>query len=239
MAKVIKTKENPLRGKVKNYDTMILLILVIMGIGLLAQLNFFIVLLMGVPFLNILMGKRKALRSGLRGEDDTQNLLASLPEDYYVLGDLQLQVGSERSQVDHVVVGPTGVFVIESKNHNGYIEGNENDHDVIQHKTGRKGGQYKKKMYNPVKQVGTHVYRVSEVFRREQIPVWVRGLVFFSNPAAKINIRTEKIPVFSMEDQGSSLLHFLRAKKQEKLLNDSEIQYIVQSILKYNQLSEA
>ena len=48
---------------------------------------------------------------GARGEEKVAGILASLPDSYHVFNDFV--VG--RSHVDHVVVGPGGVFAIETK----------------------------------------------------------------------------------------------------------------------------
>ena len=67
---------------------------------------------------------RKGLRRvasffvGARGEERVANLLAALPSNYHVFHDFI----ASGNPVDHVVVGPTGVFAIETKNWRGRIE---------------------------------------------------------------------------------------------------------------------
>lgn len=57
-----------------------------------------------------------ALRSGIRGEMRVAGFLAELePDGYRVLHDVELG----RGNADHVVVGPAGVFVIETKDWGG------------------------------------------------------------------------------------------------------------------------
>jgi hypothetical protein len=57
-----------------------------------------------------------SLRNGIRGEERVASVLAELePAGFQVLHDLD--VG--RGNADHVVVGPTGVFVIETKDWGG------------------------------------------------------------------------------------------------------------------------
>jgi len=52
---------------------------------------------------------------GRLGEKDVASVLKGLPEGYTVLHDVEMEWGN----IDHVVVGPTGVFAIETKNWNG------------------------------------------------------------------------------------------------------------------------
>jgi Nuclease-related domain len=51
------------------------------------------------------------LRRGIRGEEAVADVLAGLPSSYWVLH----SVSTGRGDVDHVVIGPTGVFALETK----------------------------------------------------------------------------------------------------------------------------
>ena len=57
---------------------------------------------------------------GKRGELAVTEALKSLPGDYILLNDLTLPNG--RGNVDHLVIGPNGLFVIETKNYSGYVK---------------------------------------------------------------------------------------------------------------------
>lgn len=54
---------------------------------------------------------------GARGEERAAEILAALPEDWHVFHDFK----AGDVHVDHVVVGPNGVFSIETKNWNGVV----------------------------------------------------------------------------------------------------------------------
>lgn len=63
-----------------------------------------------------LFGRRQtteASRQGAEGEAMTARILARLPAGYVVMHDLPMP--RSRANVDHVVIGPTGVFTIETK----------------------------------------------------------------------------------------------------------------------------
>ena len=55
---------------------------------------------------------------GARGEERVANVLAGLPETYHVFHDFV----ADGIHVDHVVVGPAGVFSVETKNWQGKVE---------------------------------------------------------------------------------------------------------------------
>ena len=59
----------------------------------------------------------RATRKGRLGEGLTSQLIARLPDDYYLINDVAAQHGN----IDHVVVGPCGILVIETKRVAGEI----------------------------------------------------------------------------------------------------------------------
>ncbi len=65
-----------------------------------------------------LVQKRKNLQKGLMGEQILGKYLEEqlMPHKYQVLHDLVCKEGEKTFNIDHVVVGPTGVFSIEAKN---------------------------------------------------------------------------------------------------------------------------
>jgi hypothetical protein len=64
--------------------------------------------------------KYRIYNGGLKGEKQVTKLLTrKLNDEYYLVNDLSLQNGG--GDIDHVVIGPTGVFVLETKNWNGNI----------------------------------------------------------------------------------------------------------------------
>ena len=65
---------------------------------------------------------------GLAGEHWVKRELKKLPDDYLVLNNLMFKTEDGHThQVDHVVVSKYGIFVIETKQFNGYIKGNDYD----------------------------------------------------------------------------------------------------------------
>ncbi len=60
---------------------------------------------------------RDRMLSGAVGEERVGLILQGLPEEFHVINDLPLGKGN----LDHVVIGPTGVYVIETKNWRGIV----------------------------------------------------------------------------------------------------------------------
>lgn len=59
---------------------------------------------------------------GLEGENDIKDELKKLPPEYTFIRDI---VTSNQGNIDYVVVGPTGIWALEVKNHKGHISFNE------------------------------------------------------------------------------------------------------------------
>ncbi len=170
------------------------------------------------------------LASGLKGERETVSLLKKLPEGYTAYQNINVSFGGKTSELDTVVVGKSGVFVIETKNSKGVISGSYQGQNWTQ--TKYRGSQtHQKTLYNPTKQVGTHVYRLANFLRKEGVDVNVSAAVYFASPEASLSLWGEKgnIPVFACSEKGEKeLLNYIKSgqkisestvKKINKLLN--------------------
>lgn len=95
---------------------------------------------------------------GKAGEYHVKNELKKLPnEKYLVLNDLMIESNNMTYQIDHVVVSAFGIFVIETKQYNGYIVGSEYD----------KKWKQNNKFYinNPIHQNYGHVKALEDVLK--------------------------------------------------------------------------
>ena len=61
--------------------------------------------------------ERESMQKGAAGEKAVARILSRLPDEYRVVNDVRTSAGN----LDHVVIGPTGVFVVETKNWRGII----------------------------------------------------------------------------------------------------------------------
>lgn len=98
---------------------------------------------------------------GKRGERKVKRIIGStVAGEKYIINDLILENEGKTSQIDHVVINPRGVFVIETKNYSGTIYGAEDQREWTQVLA---YGKVKNKLYNPLKQNATHIYNVKKV----------------------------------------------------------------------------
>lgn len=187
----------------------------------------------GLSFIKAVSKSSKAsfIALGVKGEEATSEILNHLPDDFTVIANLTISFEGNKSELDHIIIGPTGVFVIETKNLNGTIYGNEEEKDWEQHKIGRKGGEYSKVFYSPIKQVNTHVFRLSSYLKQQGAGSWVQGMVYFSNPQAEIYINSKNVRVFDYQGGKNQILAYIEGFDRETL-SETKRKKIVSILMK-------
>ncbi len=106
---------------------------------------------------------------GWLGEHWAKQELKKLPSDKYkVLNDVLLKNGERTCQIDHIVVSPYGIFVIETKQYNGRIYGGKYDKHWIRY------GKRNQKMFyeNPIRQNYGHCMMVKELLNLDDSSVY-------------------------------------------------------------------
>ncbi len=237
MAKIV-VKNNALKKKYAKYRLITVLgfgisALSILFLGLciikfkMIFAPLFIITFLGGAIVGYIMhGKAEAVKSGVSGEASIQKIISRLPNNYFGYKNLRISFKGRESELDMVVVGPTGVFIVETKNMRGYIHGNYDSRHWVQQKIGRGGTPYSKKFYSPIKQVGTHTYCLANFLRANGIRTHISPTVYFSNCEATVEINAGgEIPIFAAGDIGDSkLIKYI--KKQDAVLSASDIRKI-------------
>lgn len=91
---------------------------------------------------------------GAIGEHSIAKRLRKLnKKEYRVYNDIYIKLGEKTTQIDHLVISIYGIFVIETKNYNGWIHGSEKSEYWTQSIYGNKT-----KFRNPIKQNWAHIY---------------------------------------------------------------------------------
>ncbi len=144
------------------------------------------------------------LMMGFSGERHVSQVLArDLSSDFVLVNGLKLPRGA--GDVDHLVVGPTGVFLLETKTMAGQIECAP---DGTWHRTkvGRAGTRYDAYIGDPAAQVQRNIFavrnclcqRVPNLFRGT--PLWIEGLVVFAHPRTKLTADHSRVPAVRLDD---------------------------------------
>jgi len=131
--------------------------ILLIGVLELPQLSLFALLVMvGLIIVKYGWSKRRIWSKGAKGEKIVAKKLKKLPKKYTAIRDVKIpNLGGD---IDHVVVGPTGIYVIETKNYKPtYIP----DEDCWYHTSGRKSPQ------NPAKQVKLQASKLNDFLVRK------------------------------------------------------------------------
>ena len=128
-----------------------------------------------------------AYRSGIRGERVLRaHLLSSgLPDEYAAYYNLPLNGNGRTSDVDCVLVGPSGLFVFEVKHHHGLILYRNGVWARI--KAGRRGTLYQGHLGDPSGQLYRNIRKLKELLVHTD-GLWLNGAVVFTNPRAVLDV---------------------------------------------------
>ncbi len=118
---------------------------------------------------------------GAVGESRVANQLKKLDSNYYiVLNDVLIKTDNTISQIDHIVISSFGIFVIETKNYNGWIFGNDKSEYWTQVIYG-----VKTKFRNPIKQNWSHIFALKKVLSNIKRIKYYPIIVFAGNAELK------------------------------------------------------
>ena len=108
-------------------------------------------------------------RCGIRGEQVLRaHLLSSgLGDEYTAYYNLPLNGNGRSSDIDCVLVGPSGLFVFEAKHHHGLILHRNGVWARI--KVGRRGTLYRGQLGDPSGQLYRNIRRLKELLREAQV----------------------------------------------------------------------
>ena len=139
---------------------------------------------------------------GWEGEKQVIKLLGSkLSDDHILLNDLYLRGGG--GDIDHVVLGPNGIFVLETKNWNGTITCNG---DLWQ----REGKQnFKGSPSRQVKRNAStirHIIDSSQTFR--PLDIFVEGIVVFTNNHATLHLNNPTVAIVTLPQLPNQITNY-------------------------------
>ncbi|MBR5941755.1 MAG: NERD domain-containing protein, partial [Clostridia bacterium] len=130
--------------------------------------------------------------AGKRGENEVSRLLAQLPVDRYnVFNDVMFYNNNRSTQIDHIVVSPFGVFVIETKNYSGWISGNDRSEEWVKSNYGKKY-----RFRNPTMQNYGHVRFLTELLGIDE-GVFHSVVVFTTR--ANLSVNTNQAVIYTTQ----------------------------------------
>lgn len=174
-------------------------------------------------------GPAKEADKGTQGEKATQDSLARLPNDYHLFSNLQIHVeGRPTGELDNIVVGPNSVFVVETKNWEGYVEG-----DVRDERWTYEHNDFSEERHSPVHQVSTHVSKLSQFLSENGVKTRIQGIVVFISPAISLdleNLEESRVPVFAGGDVGSRLRQYITGFPAARTVTETDITNVIRAL---------
>ncbi len=163
---------------------------------------------------------------GWTGEKQVAKLLtSSLNDDYYLLNDLYLRDGG--GDIDHIVLGPNGVFVLETKNWSGNISCNGDEW--------QRGGK-RNFSGSPSRQVKRNSAKIKQIIDNSPnlrpLGIWVEGIVVFTNNHATLHVNNPAVPILKL----SQLPNHITAYRNSRSISREQLEAIGKEILKHTNI---
>ena len=137
------------------------------------------------------------LEGGRRGEQKMAEFLAErLADDHVILNDLELRVAHERSQIDHLVIAPSGIYVVESKFWAGKLTGDASDTQWTQTKSNGSARSVK----SPVQQCERQRRMFITLLAAKVPEDRIYALAVFTHPGVQLQVSNAKDRVFRIPD---------------------------------------
>lgn len=127
--------------------------------------------------------------SGFVGEKIVVFILARLDrEKYKILNNLTIYIDKESAQIDHLIISNFGIFVIETKNYEGIIFGEENSNywTQILYKN-------RENFYNPIKQNDWHIQALENILKNYSDILYFPIVVFTKSSDLRVKTVTDVI----------------------------------------------
>ena len=153
---------------------------------------------------------------GNKGEEKVSSALKKIKKDHYVFNNVSFvnEKSEMTHQIDHILVHPHGVFVIETKNYYGEIISDTGEGYWVKIIKGKK-----EIIHNPLRQNKSHVRIVKKLLKNVDV---ISLVVFVKNNAPYMGDEN----VINLKD----LLLFIDSYPYVKLLNNEEIKQICRII---------
>lgn len=153
---------------------------------------------------------------GIWGEKKVSSILSLLGKEYHVFNDVLIKTSYGTSQIDHLVVSPYGVFVIETKNYKGWIFGSANSDKWTQNIWG-----HKYQLANPIRQNNGHIKSLQSVLPQFCSNQYVSIIVFSHKAKLKVKLDDNYNIIHTW-----SLIHRIHNYQDEVLTSDQQKEYM-------------
>ncbi|NMC67630.1 MAG: NERD domain-containing protein [Spirochaetales bacterium] len=197
-----------------NYKIVMIFGIVIIFVGIIGIITFNIIgLILAVAgFIIFYKGYNEGYSwiKGDKGEKIVSLYLEDLPSGYFVFNDVNIPNG--KGNIDHLVIGPTGIFLIETKNYSGFFKIDGDNWSI--------GNSNRKLKKNPGTQVKLNALDLSKFLNKKLgKKFWVYGVVTLLNNNFKLIKKPNRYYVVGAGNLTKFILKF-QNKIDKKTVNN-------------------
>jgi hypothetical protein len=159
-------------------------------------------------------------RLGQEGEDNVvQTMIQALDGNWHLFRNITLP-GRNKGDLDVVLMGPPGVWLLEIKNYRGVFR-NAGDAWEIQ-----RNGKWKPAITNPGRQAVSNAVRLANFLKADGLNVFVNSVVVWANMTSPLHIENPSVAVWRFERLADELGNIWQAEK----LSSTEREKIVEKL---------
>jgi hypothetical protein len=186
--------------------------------------TWFVAIPLGILYVGFIVFSRTNFGKGWLGEYQVRRIIGknNPNKSKYVINNLTFNDGTKSVQIDHLIISPSGLIVIETKNRVGKIYGKEDD---LNWTVVFKYGKEKASMFNPVKQNQGHLKSLEKIL---SVKTPMNSIIVFTKNADLREISTQSTPVV----YANSLKQFIKEYSVASAISSEQVLDI------YNQLKE-
>ncbi|MBP2623705.1 NERD domain-containing protein [Streptococcus oricebi] len=177
---------------------------------------------------------------GRQGEEEIYQDLLKLEGYFKILRNLYfIKENGDITEMDLLLLHPSGIYVFESKNYSGWIFGSEYQKKWTQTLSKGRGGVSKQSFFNPIIQNKVHI-KALQYYLAENCPDVYSYIVFGNRASLKqISLKSNQHQVIKREDLLHSLsMQIEAAKTRGRLLTPQEIDRLYRSLRPLTQRPE-
>jgi membrane protein DedA with SNARE-associated domain len=160
----------------------------------------------------ILTRKKPKEMAGYVGEKNTAHQLENIGSEYHVLNSHHVKARTGSQEFDHLVVGPNGIFHIETKNWGGTVTFTANG--VERSEEGHKE--------DPTARLYRHEFVLKELLRANKLQADVVGILCFSNPECTLVGGSPAFATLKLDQ----LIQTIQSHKPKHQLSAAEVKAI-------------
>lgn len=224
--KVLKEAKNPYIESRKRRNLLFFVLLVTLSvllaaIGVWQFTRLLLVAWAPLAFASLFLRRYRIWKAGGKGEQAVARALQKLDDSYYLLNAVQLT--GRRGDIDHVVAGRNGVFVIEAKNYSGAVLCNGDEW----HRK-KRGSSRTVRVESVSEQARNNAVQMRDFLRRSTgLDLDVSPICVFVNPSVQLTLKNPAVPVLRL----GSLSSFIESARG-KSLSKKDLEKVTQAVLR-------